>query len=243
MTALEAYRVMADWQRLLVYGTEDRLAQLLSEIELRLPASDWQLDPDLPPRPECRGTEQCGGVGLVYSYSQVPADARPWRLRLGLRRLTRRFQAVRPEVLGNPYGVTYPAQAESVAAFRAAVLDPALTACTLEPVPDVFVTSRVPDRLLDLLLDFSDRTDRAWPLSPEGEQAWRAVVISAYRGEAAIDRDELVTWLEAVGWPQVGAGGLADRYDTDARLLREYDEVFKSGATTSTTTAPARSYI
>lgn len=242
MNPIEAYRVMADWQRLLVYGADDRLDRLMVAIEGRLPGSGWEPDPDRPPKPHCMGTERFGGVGLVYSFrQQAGTDGRP-RFGLGLRRRPQRFQGVRPELVG-PVAITaYADQATAVAGFRAGVLDPVLAMCGLTPIPDVFVTSRLPDRFLDLLLDFSDEAGRTWPLTPNGEQAWRAVTISAFRGGAAIDREELIAWLSAVGWSAAAAAGLAGRYFTDASLLSEYDEVAKAGATTATTTAPPRVY-
>jgi hypothetical protein len=209
MIAIDQFNVLRDWRLALYRGDAAVVDRFLGEIDAALP-NGWARDPAYeqtrlkPDRVRC------------YLFDRGSDAA----VRVWLQRVTStRVRGGPVQVLRHPLTGDTGQIGKLVADFAAASVLPAVTAAGISQSRPMFGPRSALTTAAEMLFtQLADRADGKWPLDQE-TGLWDELISTCLAENVAIDRADLIKWLEDSGWKQAAVPQIADRFFTDSEVL------------------------
>jgi hypothetical protein len=212
------------WRHVLVKGSEEQIDRFLAEVSTRFEHLGWSRDGRL------EGLFNRTPHQVNSFYCWVSGEGAFPRVMLALNQTSpRRVRGGARDVLEG--GLSFIDLALEIQGVLTEVLEPAATEAGLAvSYVRVGPTSRIERRTMTALTALADAAEGRWPLTPELEPLWTALMHTAVRDDVAINPDELVAWFVANGWTNEVAGEMRIRFFKDAARISELEEAGRQPA-------------
>ncbi len=210
MAAVDPFASLRDWRTSLYRGESAIVDLFLDGVDAALPPG-WVRDGEYERARSRRDRTRC------YTFDRAAEAA----VRLWLQRATpTRSRGGPVEVLRHPPSGEVGQIGRLVAEFAdRCVLPAARAAGAVRTRPAFGPRSAVSHAAEMLFTRFADTADGEWPLADRAQGLWDELVAGCLAEQVAIDRTELVRWLQDNGWEQEAAPELADRFFADSAWL------------------------
>ncbi len=224
MNALEAFKMVNSWKRVLIEGNPKNVDQMLEDIERRFKEKCWGRNAEM----EKERPRQTGRNNRWFCFVGGPQHG-PQLLFCLSRISDRKVRGGTFGLLERPADMLPTAVAAVEDEIMSNILTPAADGLGLKKtIPRLGENSRVSPRTLTQLLIFSDLAAGVWPLPAELEPLWRRFVITACQEDTAFDIEELTEWFFTNGWSSEAAEELTERFLSEATLISEYEDATSS---------------